>query len=195
MGGELLELEEEISRLAYFVTKNKNSYYHPWEHTLRVCQFAKKIHSQEFGDYKIYPEILVASYFHDVGRVLDKIDHGHAYRSSIIFDLNKSYLTFDFDEESVRFAILNHCLREGETGKYPVVSNFPRSGSIDKRIAACLWDADRLDLIRIPGFSYVKQELLNTEYAKEFANTPQHMSIYRPGIKVDIKQRELEYSV
>lgn len=188
------ELENEICHLAYSVAKNKNSYYHPWEHTQRVARYAKKIHEQEYGDDKIYPEILVASYFHDVGRVLDPVDYGHAYRSAMIFDLNNSYLSFDFDQESVRFAILNHCLREGETGDYPVVSNFSRDSSIDKRIAACIWDADRLDLLRIPNLNYIKAELLNTEYAKEFANTPQHLSIYNPAIKVYLNQKEIEFS-
>lgn len=43
----------------------------------------------------------------------------------------------------------------------------------------CLWDSDRLDLIRYLEFvPSIKTEYLNTNLAKSYANTPEHKQRY-----------------
>ena len=169
-------MEGIIAELAYGVTINKKSYYHPWEHTERVAEYAKMIMSKEF-DYSILSEVLISAYFHDTGRLSEPVDYEHGYRSAMLLDMNVDYIPFDFDLESVRFAVLNHCHKTGETGWLPIVSNYPRN--LDKRIAACLWDADRLDLLRNPKVDRVRGEFLNTDYAKSFANSREHFNYSR----------------
>lgn len=169
-------MEETIAELAYGITINKNSYYHPWSHTERVAEYAKMIARNEF-DESILTEVLISAYFHDVGRLHDPVDHGHGYRSAMLLDAYIDNICVDFDVKSVRFAILNHCRNKGEKGDLPIVSNYSRNG-VDKRVAECLWDADRLDLLRNPRYDKVKPEFLNTEFAKNYANSPEHLRIY-----------------
>lgn len=173
-------MENRIEALAYSACVKKNLFYHSWEHTLRVADYAKSILANEFGDASILTDVLVASYFHDTGRIRDRVDCEHGYRSAMILDLHE--LPFSHDKGSVRFAILNHCRKQGELGHLPVTKNYSPRGSIDMRIAACLWDADRLDLIRLPNFPYVKMDCLSTEYAKSFANSPEHKKLYEKQV-------------
>lgn len=172
-------MESSVGYTAFEVTKNKSSYYHFRPHFFRVANFARQILMNEYSDERILKDVLVAAFFHDTGRLNDHEDPAHGYRSAMLLDTYKSELPFKFDEDSVRFAILNHCKSEGETSLLPVVSSFPRSGSIDKRIAACLWDADRLDLVRDAEYKRVDVNFLSTEYAKRFANTPEHFAYYK----------------
>lgn len=175
-------MDKEISRLAYGVTFNKESFYHTWSHTLRVARYAAMIYQSESYEEEKFPEILVASYFHDTGRIFDAFDGEHGYRSVQILDACKDRLSFEFDIDSVRFAILNHSERRGEAGALPVVENFERDESIDKRIAACLWDADRLDLLRLPFVTEINPEYLNTRTARDYANTTEHLKIYNKDL-------------
>ncbi len=172
-------MESSIGYMAFEATKNRASYYHSRHHFSRVANFAKHILINEYSDYKILKDVLVAAFFHDTGRLNDHEDPAHGYRSAMVLDSYKSNLPFSFDEESVRFAILNHCKKEGETSFLPVVSSFFCQGSIDKRIAACLWDADRLDLLRDAEYKKINVDFLSTEYAKMFANTPEHLAFYK----------------
>ncbi|MFW6450231.1 MAG: HD domain-containing protein [Nanoarchaeota archaeon] len=166
-----------IAELAYKVTINPELEYHPWEHTKRVARFAENILINEFNDESIYNDILIAAYFHDSGRIHDPFDPEHGFRSAMILDSYKDKINYKFDIESVRYAIINHCRKEGENGQMPVIQNM-KNDTIDMRIAACLWDADRLDLIRHVCFPYVKKEFLSTQYARDFANSKEHRKIY-----------------
>ena len=180
------EFEEQIIKdIAYYWRIKKDLKYHSWAHTLRVVSFAKEILANEFNKYDfqnktLLNDIIISSYLHDVGRINDSVDREHGYRSLMILDACKKELSLEFNIESVRFAILNHSRREGEKDKLPLVSNFYINEQIDKRVAACLWDADRLDLLRIPFFRKVDKDFLNTEYAKKFANSREHLKFYEP---------------
>ncbi|MFW5990756.1 MAG: hypothetical protein ACOCQX_00870 [Candidatus Nanoarchaeia archaeon] len=163
-----ITFERIVRDLAYDATIRKNLKTHPWEHTERVLSYSKDILENEYNHLSIYKEITVASLFHDVGRLRDGKDIEHGYRSALILDNMLPCFPFYFDVSSVRYAILNHSREEGDVGKYPIIDNF--NTSVDKRIVACLWDADRLDLTRLKEFPNVNKSYLSTEYGKCIAD-------------------------
>ena len=42
----------------------------------------------------------------------------------------------------------------------------------------CLWDADRLDLARLPNHLPIKKDWLHSKFAKEYANSEEHLGKY-----------------
>lgn len=171
------DFEDELNQLAYDSRLNKELEIHSWDHTLRVVEYSKMILPSLSEE--IVQDVLVASYFHDVGRIGDAKDQGHGMRSVEV--LREKVLDFfpsaDFD--SILFAIKHHSDAKAPDGNYPVVVNYDISDNVNPQIAMCLWDSDRLDLIRYLEFvSSIKTEYLNTNFAKSYANTPDHKQRY-----------------
>ena len=169
--------EDELHRLACDSRLNKELEVHAWDHTLRVVEYSKMIIPSL--SEKIIQDTLVASYFHDVGRLGDAKDYGHGMRSAEVLREKASKLFPSADFDSIIFAIEHHSDAKAPDGNYPVVVNYDIRHNVNPLIAMCLWDADRLDLLRYLEFvPRIKTEYLNTNFAKSYANTSEHKQRY-----------------
>lgn len=167
---------ESIAAKAKSLRRNPGLRVHPWEHTLRVVDYAVMIAKNEFPQFA--RDSAIAAYYHDVGRQEDIHEPYHGWTSATIFDFQSGLDRNEHDFPSIFFAIRHHADRKAPDGALPVPDNFLVPSYIDTRIAKCLWDADRLDLMRISMFPYVRPELLSTRTARDFANSEAHKMIY-----------------
>lgn len=171
------DFEDELYKLAYDNRLNKDLDVHSWDHTIRVVEYSKMIISSLSDD--ITKNVLLAAYFHDVGRLEDTRDLDHGLRSAeVLWDKAADGLFPSADLHSVVFAIERHSDIKAPNGSYPVVANYDLEDNIDPRIAMCLWDADRLDLVRCCRYPVIKIECLNTDFAKGYANSAEHKARY-----------------
>jgi len=174
---ELFPFELSIARLSESHILNPNLVDHLDGHIPRVAVYAKNIAEAEEFDDKIY-EILITCYYHDRPRIHDGDDQEHGKQAALLISREPIFRCFDVP--SMTFAVEHHADRVAPNGKYPIVQNYIGQKGIDLHVAAALWDADRLDLIRIPFFKgRVDPNYLSTEYAKSFANTKKHLSNYK----------------
>ena len=137
---------------------------HPWSHTLRVVRIVKTI-AKTICPQHINAAI-TAAYLHDIAREDDASGKEHAVAGAqIAHRFFPKGLTM-LERRTVKFAIEHHADRVAPNGGYPVTSNYPdikRAGLIVEVIAA-LWDADRLDLVRMKP---VSKRYLSTDYARK----------------------------
>jgi len=123
--------------------------------------------------------VIIAAAFHDVSRVDDECDPTHGVRSAEIAQkLIPKYFP-EADLKSILFAIKHHCDFEAQGGGVPVVANYDLRNGINPIIAMCLWDGDRLDLLRLQDHPVIYTEYLNTDFAKSYANSEEHMKRYK----------------
>ncbi|MBN1792201.1 hypothetical protein JW826_00745 [Candidatus Woesearchaeota archaeon] len=170
------EIMRQVQELARSSMINPGLRDHGWPHIIRVFRYSGRIGLAEFGDdILLQRDCHVAALFHDVSREYDEYDDEHGERSARIFESLQTRLPVR-DAPSIAFAIRHHCEREAPNGGFPVVENFAAIDSIDKRIAACLWDADRLDLLRV--HSRVDPAYLSLGFSRAFANSQEHRASY-----------------
>ncbi len=170
--------EEEICRLAYMHRVNFNLRVHNWNHTKRVVEYAKMVSLASFPEQ--FKDVLVVAYFHDIGRHTDGKEFVHGKVSATITKNVLSTKYPEIDLESILFAIFFHPSDQAPDGGPPVLSGYSLPNHINPKIAMCLWDADRLDIVRIKRHRPVKLDFLNTDWAQRFANSEEHMMIYTP---------------
>jgi hypothetical protein len=171
--------ERDIFDVAEEIMSGKNLKDHDFEHVRRVVGYGKRIIREESIFEEHLCDILAALYCHDIGRVDDSKDDKHGLRSAVIFD-RKIYPKFNFlDLKTIYFTIINHQNYRPEKGKYPVVDNYVLPQGLNKIVPIIVWDADRLDLARIKKFKgKINSNYLHTDFAKRFANSKEHLSIY-----------------
>ena len=175
---ESVNFEDELHKLAYDNRLNKDLNVHSWDHTIRVVEYSKMIIPTLSDD--ITKNVLLAAYFHDVGRVDDGRDRDHGMRSAeVLREKVADGLFPSADLDSIIFAIERHSDAQAPNGSYPVVANYDLADNIDPGIAMCLWDADRLDLVRCNHSPIINPEYLNTDFAKGYANSAEHKQRYK----------------
>ncbi len=172
------KFEQELKKYV----KDRMSKYdlvdHDFAHIERVVTYGKLIMKEEGVSDEIYNDVLVALYCHDLGRADDTKDDAHGLRSAEIFEkeLYPKYSFLDF--ESIMFAICHHQDFPTEN-KDPVVEAYDVSTSVNKLVARIMWDADRLDLIRLIEFrGKLNKNYLQTRFAKMFADSKEHHVLY-----------------
>ncbi|MBW2989083.1 HDIG domain-containing protein [Candidatus Woesearchaeota archaeon] len=183
--------EGSIARLAYQMYNLKDSRTHPWSHTKRVAAYAKELGKKYCPD--LLGALVVGAYFHDIGRKDDKGGTAHAIESASILKrlfLDGSIcLETQSHQDTIVYGIEHHA--DTKTGnRFPVVDNYPEieQRGLDKRVIACLWDADRLDLARFDYRLPLQKEFFSTEMAREFVNSDNHLAIYYSNGKISIKR-------
>ncbi|EFK96153.1 protein containing Metal-dependent phosphohydrolase domain [sediment metagenome] len=187
---------KEIMEIAYPLYA-KGLGIHGAEHIDRVVYYALKIATLEKYSPKEMLKVALAAFFHDVGRISGK-GHGDREHSKRSVEKLKVLLKDDgfsgliakwdlskMDWKEILFAIENHS--NGKTSK--------------NKIAAALWDADRLDLFRLrrePGYEgyIVKAEFLSTETARAMLKSGEaeelsvkKAAIVPPKLVDDIKRK------
>jgi hypothetical protein len=171
--------EKEISEIAERMMSGKDLKDHGFEHVKRVVEYGKKIIEEEEIPEKHLFDISAALYCHDIGRVDDSKDDEHGIRGAEIFEKEIFPLYKFLDLETILFTIRNHQNYVPDKGKYPVVENYNVTSDVNLIIPMVMWDADRLDLPRIEKFKgNIDPNYLNTRYAKEFANSKEHLKLY-----------------
>ncbi|MBS3107344.1 HD domain-containing protein [Candidatus Woesearchaeota archaeon] len=172
-----MDFEKRISDIAHSLIQSNNLKDHGWEHTLTVVEYSKLIINNM--EFKLTSEILVAAYFHDVGRTKDGFDKYHALRSVYLIQAFVAPHFPKLDLDSIVFAVKHHSDMKAPNENFPVIQNYDIDPFlINIEVAMCLWDADRLDLLRVPKFKRIDLNYLNTEFAKKFANSEKHLSKY-----------------
>lgn len=185
--------ESSICSLAMGCRLKPGMEEHDWSHTLRTVYLAKLIaaNSVMLLTSEAARDIVISAYFHDVGRTKDRQDIAHGFEGAAIAAEIVPMAWPDADINSIYFAIANHHKRKGDNGGFPISENFRLPGKVNHDIASCLWDADRLDLLRysyisnistlegIPqSMKTVSRDYLSTDYAKWFANSDFHRRLY-----------------
>jgi len=163
--------ELDISGIVEQIMSEKQLKDHGFEHVKRVVWYGKMIMETEHIEPS--EDILAALYCHDIGRIDDSKDDEHGKRSVTVFE-DKIYSFFNhLDFATISFAIENH-----QSYTRPLVWQYDTS-DINATVPIVLWDADRLDLPRIEKFrGKINTQYLHTAFAKNFANTAEHLEIY-----------------
>jgi hypothetical protein len=173
--------EQRVHDVAKGNRLNDQLFYHSWErHILKVVAYGKMLCEEE--PEEVRNNVLIVTYFHDVGRISDGKDSDHALRGGQISRRIIPVHFPDADLDSIIFAIDNHSNTQVYPDMFPVVSNYDIPDGVDSRIVMYLWDADRLDLPRLERRPLVNLSFLSSEKAKRYANTPEHKKLY-PGWK------------
>ena len=87
--------------------------------------------------------LCTAAVFHDIGRVNDRVDATHGFRSWLKYSHSMSPDKADSDKyETVKALIINHCLEDGS------IRDFGASLARHGNLLAVLKDADALDRVR-----------------------------------------------
>ena len=166
----------QVEQIAYEQLRCKTLGIHSWDHTQRVVEFAKKAAKElcpEFID-----DVVIAAYFHDVGRADDHSGNMHALESEGIAEEVIPKYWPDADLKSILFAIRHHPDLVGENGGDPVVGNYKLPPGVKPEIAMCLWDADRLDLPRVLPEDEIIWDYLHSDFARSFAGSVEHIKMY-----------------
>lgn len=190
----LRTIDEKLIELVKEHMLYKESVDHTVDHLFRVNNYAMKIaenHSyfNQKSDLFSYNQKFM-SYLHDIGRSSDKHEPYHGKESVRILKkilpefLEKNNYPMP-DMDSIIFGIKNHsCLKErkDEDGYTSIISLFNPALNINKPLVETFWDADQLDHPRNDGFWRYLGKLninyLSTDFAKKFANTPEHLDKY-----------------
>lgn len=165
---EIEEWEIELRKESFSIYKLPSARNHPWGHTLEVVNLAAELAQIECPEHK--KAAIIAAFIHDLGRESDGSDPEHARRSA---ELGKSIVNrFNLTEievKTIEFAVLHHADRKAPNGGFPIIENYSEVGGwgLIKELIAVLWDADRLQLIRLQD--EVDINYLCTDSAKEFA--------------------------
>jgi hypothetical protein len=170
---QINKFETEISGITEQLMSGKDLKDHGFEHVLSVVQYGKDI--MRHSDISETCDILAALYLHDIARVDDSVDNTHGSKGALMFK-ELIYPKYPFlDNKSIMFAIANH----QNYDKF-LISHYSNLKQINLNVPIILWDADRLDLPRIQKFfGKVNPEYLHTLYAKKFANSIEHLTIYK----------------
>ena len=126
----------QVEQVAYQQLRCKTLGIHSWDHTQRVVEFAKKVAKElcpEFID-----DVIIAAYFHDVGRTDDGGGNDHAIESAKIAEKIIPKYWSDADLKSILFAIKHHSDTKGEKGRDPVIHNYNLPSGVKPEIAMCL---------------------------------------------------------
>jgi hypothetical protein len=171
------ELSSFIERLeSRMPLSEHNLLDHSRRHRMIVTNFGMFLSTSEL--FNLRKDIVLACYLHDSGRLYDGSDPEHAKRGA---EIARKEINISFPERdivSIVWAIENHSLKQAPNGKFPIVSNFDVPERVNGKIAIYLWDADRLDLLRLPRYREIDTRYLHTQKAKDFANSSCHKLIY-----------------
>ena len=175
---DILEFKKEILTIARTEMSGKNLKDHDFDHVQRVVMYTELLARATGADTCIY-DLVAAAGLHDVRRENDLIDPYHG-KESAEYIYENVYPKYPFlDVDSIMFAAKHHCDYKTEDGKIPILSNYILPVRLNERIPTVLWDADRLDLARIPKF-FGKLDInyFHTDFAKAFANSAAHKLMY-----------------
>ena len=129
-------------------------------------------------------------YFHDIGR---KTDLHEPYHGEVSADMAKELIPAFInksgypnpDMDTIIFGIKYHSQLKKKYDKEnhaTVIDAFQNKKGVNKKIVETLWDADQLDHPRNDGFwKYLGKldiDYLSTDYAKNFANSKEHLNKY-----------------
>lgn len=174
---KLEEYRRLVEPIASHSQLNFDLVRHGWNnHTEMVNYYGMMLSEEEPVD--LQKNIILACHFHDIGRLTEDSDPEHAKRGA---EIAKKIIPIHFPEadiESICWAIANHNLKCAPNGREPIVMNFDKPNNVNGLIAEHLWDADRLDLYRLPRYRPIDKRKLNTKKARDFANSYAHTSAY-----------------
>jgi HD superfamily phosphodiesterase len=142
-------LKEDLANL---FQKDRNKAY--WEHTLRVCDYARQIATKEEADIEL---CIAAALIHDIGRLFDPSFEGHIEQTRLQAPALLKEAGFAEDETSkiVQIAISHH----------------PATGQMLEALEAkVLFDADNLDCVGGLGtLRWFENAWENSQHARESA--------------------------
>ena len=150
---------------------------HDWAHIMRVVDYAKQIAEQVCPD--MLDEVILAAYFHDVGRKDEGSGNQHAIDGAEVARNIISAEWPEVDLESIVFAIRHHSDTEGVNGSLPLIQNFAIPEGVNPKVAVCLWDADRLELMRTNPERDLDVRYYHSDFARKLVNTPEHRAVYK----------------
>ena len=128
-----------------------NSELHGPSHAGTTAAFGAILSRKECPEF--FKEIMIGCFFHDIGRTKDNEGRIHALKSAIIAKNIIKEKNDNLNYKKIIYAIQHHT--DGETTK--------------DKIIGCIWDADRLGMIRM--HRKIAVPLLSTPTAKKTALT------------------------
>lgn len=176
--GDATDFEVKLCQLAHAHSKNRDSIYHRIDHNIRDARYSDMIMEKEYLE-SYRSSAYIFAYLHDIGRYSDGWEPEHGRISAKIAGPIINQFWPSADLASIVWAIEHHSHIKESNGKFLIT---PPEG-VDQDIFNIGSDADQLDLYRVEKFRRepgLNTKYLHTRFAKDFANSEKHKSIYLP---------------